>query len=168
MMFTNLEDFVNDWKDESERTGRILDALTDQSLSQAVTGKDRTLGRIAWHIATTIPEMMAHTGLKFSSLDPQAPVPVSASAIAFAYRKASSELLELLRSQWTDDGLLLEDSMYGQKWPRGLTLRILIRHEIHHRAQMTVLMRQAGLKVPGIYGPSRDEWQAMGMTPPEI
>jgi uncharacterized damage-inducible protein DinB len=49
-----------------------------------------------------------------------------------------------------------------------MTLQILIRHEIHHRAQMTVLMRQAGLKVPGIYGPSRDEWQAMGMTPPEI
>jgi len=167
-MFIAIESFINDWKDESERTGQILDALTDESLSQAVTGKDRTLGRIAWHIATTIPEMMAHTGLKFSSLDPESPVPASASAIAMAYRKASRELLDLLQSQWTDESLLIEDAMYGQKWPRGLTLRILICHEIHHRAQMTVLMRQAGLKVPGIYGPSRDEWQAMGMTPPEI
>jgi uncharacterized damage-inducible protein DinB len=167
-MFTNLEDFINDWKEESKRTEQVLDALTDESLSQAVTDKDRTLGRIAWHIAATIPEMMAHTGLQFTSLDPAAPVPASASAIASAYRKASRELLELLQSQWTDDSLRVEDSMYGQKWPRGLTLRILIRHEIHHRAQMTVLMRQAGLKVPGIYGPSRDEWRAMGMTPPEI
>ncbi|MBI2416475.1 MAG: hypothetical protein HYV28_00920 [Ignavibacteriales bacterium] len=28
---------------------------------------------------------------------------------------------------------------------------------------MTVLMRQAGLKVPGAYGPSREEWAAYGM-----
>jgi len=25
------------------------------------------------------------------------------------------------------------------------------------------LMRQAGLKVPGIYGPSKEEWALMGM-----
>jgi uncharacterized damage-inducible protein DinB len=30
---------------------------------------------------------------------------------------------------------------------------------------MTVLMRQAGLKVPGIYGPSREEWSQFGMPP---
>jgi hypothetical protein len=28
---------------------------------------------------------------------------------------------------------------------------------------MTVLMRQAGLKVPGFYGPAQEEWSAMGM-----
>ena len=32
----------------------------------------------------------------------------------------------------------------------------LLHHEIHHRGQMTVLMRQAGLKLPGVYGPSAD------------
>jgi hypothetical protein len=26
-----------------------------------------------------------------------------------------------------------------------------------------VLMRQAGLSVPGVYGPAREEWAAMGM-----
>jgi hypothetical protein len=33
---------------------------------------------------------------------------------------------------------------------------------------MTVLMRQAGLKVPGVYGPAREEWAGMGMQAPEI
>jgi uncharacterized damage-inducible protein DinB len=28
---------------------------------------------------------------------------------------------------------------------------------------MTVLMRQAGLPVPGVVGPSKEEWAAMGM-----
>jgi uncharacterized damage-inducible protein DinB len=53
--------------------------------------------------------------------------------------------------------------MYGDKWKRGQTLHALILHQAHHRGQMTVLMRQAGLPVPGIYGPSREEWEAFGM-----
>jgi uncharacterized damage-inducible protein DinB len=53
--------------------------------------------------------------------------------------------------------------IYGEKWPRGLTLSILIGHQTHHRGQMTVLMRQAGLPVPGVVGPSKEEWAAMGM-----
>jgi uncharacterized damage-inducible protein DinB len=40
---------------------------------------------------------------------------------------------------------------------------VLITHQIHHRAQMTVLMRLAGLKVPGVCGPAKEEWKAMGM-----
>ena len=48
--------------------------------------------------------------------------------------------------------------MYGQKWTRSATLESIVKHQIHHRAQMTVLMRQASLKVPRVYGPSREEW----------
>jgi uncharacterized damage-inducible protein DinB len=58
--------------------------------------------------------------------------------------------------------------MYGEKWKRGTTLGVLAMHQAHHRGQATVLMRQAGLKVPGVYGPAREEWSAMGMTPPEV
>jgi uncharacterized damage-inducible protein DinB len=29
---------------------------------------------------------------------------------------------------------------------------------------MTVLMRQAGLRVPGVYGPAEEEWGEMGMA----
>jgi uncharacterized damage-inducible protein DinB len=31
---------------------------------------------------------------------------------------------------------------------------------------MTVLMRQAGLRVPGVYGPSQEEWSQFGMEAP--
>ena len=58
--------------------------------------------------------------------------------------------------------------MYGEKWPRGLSLQVLVVHQAHHRGQMTVLMRQAGLEVPGVYGPSREEWTAYGMQPPTV
>ncbi|WP_258881781.1 DinB family protein [Paenibacillus sp. sptzw28] len=35
------------------------------------------------------------------------------------------------------------------------------RHQIHHRGQMTILIRQAGLTAPGIYGPNEEETAAM-------
>ena len=63
---------------------------------------------------------------------------------------------------WTAETLLIEDDMYGETWSRGMTLFYLIAHQAHHRGRMTVLMRQAGLKVPGIYGPAREEWAAFG------
>jgi uncharacterized damage-inducible protein DinB len=44
-------------------------------------------------------------------------------------------------------------------------LSIVLSHQTHHRGQMTVLMRQAGVPVPGMYGPSREEWEAMGVPP---
>jgi uncharacterized damage-inducible protein DinB len=37
----------------------------------------------------------------------------------------------------------------------------LVRHLIHHRGQLIVLMREAGLIVPGVYGPSREETAAI-------
>lgn len=52
-------------------------------------------------------------------------------------------------------------------WRRGSTLGRLLVHQTHHRGQMTVLMRQAGLTVPGVYGPAREEWAAFGMPPQE-
>jgi uncharacterized damage-inducible protein DinB len=58
--------------------------------------------------------------------------------------------------------------MYGEKWKRSATLLALIRHEIHHRGEMIALMRLAGLAVPGIYGPTREEWAQWGMEPPKV
>lgn len=40
---------------------------------------------------------------------------------------------------------------------KGALLQAANLHQVHHRGQMTVLMRQAGLHVPSIYGPSRDD-----------
>lgn len=32
---------------------------------------------------------------------------------------------------------------------------------------MTILMRQAGISVPGIYGPSKEEWAQFEMAEPK-
>ncbi len=167
-MFTSLSVFLQTWEQQSGLTQRILDTLTDGSLGQKVTDQDRTLGRIAWHIVTTIPEMMSKTGLVFESVHEDDPVPISAVEIADRYRQANSALVNAIRNKWTDDTLSEERDMYGERWTIRTTLNVLIYHEIHHRGQMTILMRQAGLKVPGIHGPSREEWGQYGMEPPKL
>ena len=86
---------------------------------------------------------------------------VSAAAIRDAYVQAAASLLEQVGLHWTDETLKVKDEMYGESWARGLTLQALVFHEIHHRGAMTVLMRQAGLVVPGIYGPNREETEIM-------
>jgi uncharacterized damage-inducible protein DinB len=167
-MLTKIEHFEKSYKMLAEGTQKIMDALTDASLKQSVAQDHRTLGRIAWHIVTSVPEMMGEVGLKFEAVKKDAPLPASAKEISDAYRAASGELLKQVTEGWKDETLFQVEEMYGEKWPRGLTLRILVNHEIHHRGQMTVLMRQAGLKVPGVFGPAREEWTAYGMPPPEI
>ena len=146
----------------------IMDSLTDESMSQAVADDHRTLGRMAWHIVTTIPEMANMTGLKFDGPDHNAPLPATVAVIQRAYRQVSQGLLEAVKADWNDAMLLQEIDLFGEKWTRGSGLQILMAHEVHHRGQMTVLMRQAGLKVPDLYGPAKESWEKQGAPPPEI
>jgi len=167
-MFRRIADFQETWVQERENTLKILRALTDASLTQAVTKIDRTLGRMAWHVATSIGEMASRTGLAIGGPRHDMPVPSSAAEIVAGYETAARSLADEVASQWTDATLEVQDDMYGEKWPRGLTLHALVVHQTHHRAQMTVLMRQAGLMVPGVYGPAREEWSAYGMPAPAV
>ncbi len=167
-MFRTIGDFAKTWEQESASTLKVLRKLTDASLAQAVAAEDRTLGRIAWHITLSVGEMMERTGLKLDGPGERAPVPSSAAEIADAYEAVSRELAKQIEAQWTDSSLEVEDDMYGQRWKRGFTVSALVAHQTHHRGQMTVLMRQAGLEVPGVYGPARHEWGGMGMQAPPV
>jgi uncharacterized damage-inducible protein DinB len=167
-MFRRVADFTAAWETERQGTLKLLRALTDGALPQAVSGQDRTLGRMAWHLTTTLGEMLERTGLKVGGPEHDSKPPSSAAAVAAAYDQASRAVTSEVTSKWKDGDLETEDEMYGERWARGQTLLALILHQTHHRGQMTVLMRQAGLGVPGVYGPAREEWGAIGMPAPEV
>ena len=166
-MFRMIEDFLTNWGHESGSTQKVLDALTDTSLAQEVSQEGRTLGRIAWHIVTTLDEMVSQTGLEFDAASHEVAVPATASEIADAYRSSSEAMVTAMKEQWTDATLNDIREMYGEQWSVANILSILTSHQIHHRGQMTVLMRQAGLRVPGVYGPSREEWVEFGGVAPQ-
>ena len=167
-MFTTVASASRRLEIEIANTMKIFEAIPETAKNQPVADGHRTLIRLAWHIVTTIPEMMNRAGLGVSSVEWEAPVPESMVAVTEAYGTVTAEMMESLTANWTDETLSVVDDMYGEKWARGETLLVLILHEVHHRAQMTVLMRQAGVIVPGIYGPSKEEWINYGAPVPEI
>ena len=167
-MFKTKEEFLINWGHEAESTQKILDILTDESLGQEVSPEDRTLGRIAWHLVTTLHEMISRTGLEFEAVPHDKPVPETAAEIADSYHTSNEAMVRAMKEHWSDETLGEVKDMYGEQWSVGTILSILTAHQTHHRGQMTVLMRQAGLRVPGVYGPSREEWAAFGGQAPVV
>ncbi|WP_400191928.1 DinB family protein [Hymenobacter sp. B81] len=165
-MYASIADFAADWQFETAATVRVLAALTDASLAQLVAPGGRSLGLVAWHITQSLTEMPHTAGIvPADELHGQA-VPVSAQEIHDTYQCLAQRLPAAVTARWTDEQLRDLVPMYGDNWAKGTVLSVLIRHQAHHRGQLTVLMRQAGLRVPGVYGPAREEWADLGVSAP--
>lgn len=160
-MIRTIHDFLDRWREEKEATLKIFKALTDESLQEAVPG-GRTIGRLANHIIETLSELPHKVGLP---IEEQTASYATVKEIAAAYEKAADLVANSIVDHWDDDKLLEEQNMYGEMWKNGLSLWVLVVHQTHHRGQITVLMRFAGLNVPGVYGPSKEEWIAYGREP---
>lgn len=166
-MYHKISDFISDWNHESETTLKLFQNLTDEFLDKKFNENVRAAGRLAWHITITIPEMVQRTGLSFDAVDDKAPVPATAKEICAEYKKVSDSMIAAIKKNWTDTSLEEEVEMYGEMWKNGKTLSSLVKHQAHHRGELIVVMRLAGLKVVGPYGPSKEEWINYGMQPQE-
>jgi uncharacterized damage-inducible protein DinB len=168
-MYYKISDFIEDWKYESESTIKIFSNLSDESLTIKFNNEIRTAGRLAWHIVGAIADLGHRMGLKFETVDENSSILSTAKEIVDEYKRASDGLIKEIKEKWNDETLLLEDEITGQgeRWTKGKTLGVLVTHQIHHRGQLTVVMRLAGLKVPGVYGPAKEEWVTYGMQPQE-
>lgn len=158
-----IHEFATLWQSETEATAKIIAALTDDILEKKYIENVRTLEQLANHIIHTIGEMGEHAGLPVRERNGK---PATVKEMEEAYNCEAYDLLAAVQKTWRDESLTEEIMMYGEKWTKGKTLSALIMHQCHHRGQMTILMRLGGLKVPGIYGPSQEEWNAMGMAAP--
>lgn len=161
-MYTSIDTFLEEWKYESEGTLKLFNMLTDEALKQKHHERVRTAGFLAWHITHTIKEMMEKAGLEIEGKDQQDYNGETVKEICDAYKLASDSLVREL-AKWKDEDLEVETEMYGDKWKRGVTLGILIKHQAHHRGQLEVVMRLSGLRVTSVYGPAFEEWAEWGM-----
>jgi uncharacterized damage-inducible protein DinB len=159
-MFHTLKEFLNTWKYESASTISLFEKLTDESLDNKVYAEGRTLARLANHIIESLSELPGKLKL---GIEEEHPDHHSASALVKNYKEASEKLVEAINANWTDASLEEKNNLYGEEWKNTFSLWVLVLHQVHHRGQMTVLMRQAGIKIPGLYGPAKEEWEAMGM-----
>jgi uncharacterized damage-inducible protein DinB len=171
-MFRRLDDFRKAWTEEAKHTVAVLEAIPDPALGAAITPAHRDLRRLAWHLVESVIEMPTHMGLTIPGAELVkggfiGPPPDGMEAILRTYSAASDALLKGIEN-WSDADLERDDEMYGEVWKRGHGLMVLLVHQTHHRGQMTVLMRQAGLLVPSIYGPVKEGWSAYGVEPPKV
>lgn len=156
MMYQSKEDFLNVYRQEGNLTLACLKELTDESLEQAVSDKDRTLGEIAWHITTSVGGFGKLAGLNFDGPQFDSEQPATAKEIQEAYQQVFESTLKAYEESLTDENFKENGEFFGRQMPKNEFLYTFIIHQTHHRGQMTVLMRQADLRVPSIYGPSRD------------
>jgi uncharacterized damage-inducible protein DinB len=154
----HTEDFLKVWEMESLSTLKVFAALTDASLPQSVVPGGYTLQSLAWHITIAAAMLPAQGGLV--PVPERGPAPPTVAEIVAAYHKNSLALVAAVRDQTTDAALAEQINFFGRTLRRGALLSFTIMHQAHHRAQMMVLMKQAGLKVPGVYGPSEDDIKA--------
>ena len=147
------------WEDENARTLRVLRAVPEGRMDLRAGKKGWRMGDLCWHIVTAERWFCTSAvGLKVSGPDPvpKERPPATVAAMADARVKSHRRLAAAVKRRG-DRWLAATIDLYGLKRTRGQVLDLMLKHEAHHRGQLSVYLRLAGAKVPSIYGPSADD-----------
>jgi uncharacterized damage-inducible protein DinB len=141
----------------------VLERVPDDRLSWRPHPTARTLGELALHVAIVpgaIAELASSSPAQVKRFTD--PVPRSASELVPALDESVAKAKKVLGGM--DDAaltatwrLMLDDRELFAV-PRSAFLRsTMLNHWYHHRGQLSVYLRQLGVPIPSIYGPSADE-----------
>ena len=158
-----IEGILQELDQEANTTRRVLERVPGDQLGWRPHKKARTLGELALHVAST-PGAVATLA---SQSEIQAPdfrdaSPTSAAELIPALDESIATAKRVLGSM--DDATV--NGMWRMKrnghdviaMPRAALLRsIMLNHWYHHRGQLSVYLRELGVPIPSIYGPSADE-----------
>ncbi|WP_152655130.1 DinB family protein [Oceanobacillus sp. CFH 90083] len=158
-MYRTVNDFLAEWSQSADGTKAVLNALEDDKLDQSIVEGHNSLGWLGWHLVNSPVFFMSLVGIDLKSAYDPDNVPTKASEILEAYEVISKSVVEKVKEELSDEAFVNEVADFGGPAPKGSILRMLVSHQIHHRGQMTVLLRQAGLQVPGVMGPTKEEQQ---------
>jgi uncharacterized damage-inducible protein DinB len=156
-MFSDIKAFLKIYGGESATTSKVLGVLTDESLTREKAPDHNTLGDIAWHLASAAYYMLSQVGFNFDPAMAKKPEQLTAAAIKAMYDKTCAEVLAQAATKTPEDVAKVYHVFNVMDWSMGTMLTVLLNHEIHHRGQLSVLMRQASLVVPSIYGPTKEQ-----------
>jgi uncharacterized damage-inducible protein DinB len=155
---------LQEFEQEAHTTRRVLERVPGNRLAWRPHEKARTLGELALHVAMVPGGVVALVA---------SPSPAQAPAFIDPPLKSASELIPALEQSIAkvtkvlggmDDATLMETwrLMRGERelvaLPRIAMLRsVMLNHWYHHRGQLTAYLRELGVPIPSIYGPSADE-----------
>lgn len=156
-MYRNLNDFIHEWENNCAGTLAIFESITDEKKQVAIVEGHSSLESLSWHLTTAPAYFMGQVGLSLDvELNPKN-TPATISEIISNYKAASENVVKVVKENLSDEKLLTEVNSHGRLTPIGAMLRLMVDHQTHHRAQMQVLLRQAGLHVPGVMGPTKED-----------
>ncbi|MFB4162150.1 DinB family protein [Geomicrobium sp. JSM 1781026] len=156
-MYRNVSDFIQEWTQESRGTASVIEAISDEKLDVAIAEDHNSLGWLGWHLATSPAFFGSLVGVNVTPAGDAAKVPEKAEDIHKAYEQMAEDFRQEAERVLTDVSLEETVEAMGGQVSRGALLRTLVNHQTHHRGQMTVLLRQAGLSVPGVMGPTKEQ-----------
>jgi uncharacterized damage-inducible protein DinB len=120
---------------------------------------------MAWHLSeidACLSFGIALGRFRFEDDPPDLKRPREIKLLAPGYRRVHEQAVARLESLTNDQ---VEDTVTFFDGRRLTIRRVLwselLHHLIHHRAQLVLLCRMAGGTPPGLYGPNREEMQAI-------
>jgi uncharacterized damage-inducible protein DinB len=164
-LLDELDTFRALWSAEAENTIRLLEVLPPDQYDFRPDPKGRSIGELAWHLSeidACLTFGIAAGRFRFEDEPPDLKRPGEIRLLAPGYRRVHEQAvarLQNLESDQLDQPVTFFDG-------RRLTIRDvlwseLLHHLVHHRGQLVQLCRMAGGKPPGLYGPNREEMQAI-------
>lgn len=152
-MYRKAEDFLADWDMNAKGTLHVMQAITEEKKNVSIVEGHNSLEWLAWHLVSVAGAFGHFAGLQIPAPGPDMPIPQSIKEIVEMY-EAVTQAYKKEAEKLTDEQMIEEVESFVGQIERGNLLRKLIDHQTHHRGQMTVLLRQAGLKVPPVMGPT--------------
>jgi uncharacterized damage-inducible protein DinB len=160
-----IDGMLQELEDEARSTRRVLERVPDNRLGWRPHEKSRTLGQLAWHIAIVpgaVAEFVASPSPAQAPEFGPDPTPAKSAELISALDQSVAKAKKVLGGM--DDTTLLATwrMVRGDREllavPRIAMLRsIMLNHWYHHRGQLTVYLRELGVSLPSIYGPTADE-----------
>jgi uncharacterized damage-inducible protein DinB len=151
----NLQYVLRAWDLENETTRELLAQIPENHNDiTAADGKGWRLGELVWHIC--ISERWFCTdllGLAPAGANhvPTYEPPATIAGMSDALLRSHAALAASLQTM-DDAWLETQVTFHGRSWRRLDLLHLMLRHEVHHRGQLSILMLRAGAEPPTIYG----------------
>jgi uncharacterized damage-inducible protein DinB len=162
---TEIETFRQVWNAEAATTIRLLETLPSAHYEFRPDPKGRSLGELAWHLSeidACLTFGIAHGRFRYEDEPPDLKRPREIALLAPGYRRVHEQAVARLESLQNADLARKVTFFDGRQLTiRNVLWEQLLHHLIHHRAQLVLLCRMAGGTPPGLYGPNREEMQAL-------
>lgn len=167
------KDLLQEFDEEFGLTRRFLALVPSEAWNWKPHTKSMELGRLAWHLAE-FPEWCLATCSRDSYHPGQEEAEKAEHGWEGKNRGQALERFDTLLPQARASVGRVSESGWARHWTMvwaGQTVidepredayaKYTIHHMVHHRAQLGLYLRMLGVAIPGCYGPSADEVEAM-------